>query len=153
MCRYYTVQISNKIKSLYDGDTKSAYANLLELESISENEDILYPYLDEFFSMLKSEKYVIRVRGFRLLCKQAKWDSQNKINGAIEDILFAVHDEKPTAIRQALQYLKYIVPYKKELKDSIKQAVLSIDLSKLNDTMQPLITKDIQSLVQLIDRQ
>lgn len=33
------------------------------------------------------------------------------------------------------------------------QAVLSIDCSMFKDTMQPLISKDIQSLVQLIDAQ
>jgi len=66
------MEISDKIKCLYDKDTKNAYANLQELKSISENEDILSPYLNEFIAMLKSEKYVIRIRGFRLICKQAK---------------------------------------------------------------------------------
>ena len=146
------MEISDKIKCLYDKDTKDAYANLQELEEISDNEDFLYPYLNEFIEMLKSEKYVIRVRGFRLLCKQAKWDREDKINEAIEDILTAVDDEKPTAVRQALQYLEYLVPYKKELNGRIKETALSIDCSKFKDTMQPLIEKDIRSLVQLIER-
>jgi len=147
------MEISDKIKCLYDKDTKYAYAKLQELEEVSDREDLLYPYLNEFIEMLKSEKYVIRVRGFRLLCKQAKWDRGNKINAAIEDILTAVHDEKPTAVRQALQYLEYVVPYKKELNDRIKETALSIDCSKFKDTMQPLIENDIRSLVQLIEEQ
>jgi len=147
------MEISDKIKYLYDKDTKNAYANLQKLESISDREDILYPYLNEFIAMLKSEKYVIRVRGFRLICKQAKWDKGNKINEAIAEILTAVHDEKPTAIRQALQYLEYVVPYKKELNGKIKETALAIDCSKSKDTMQPLIAKDIRSLVQLIEAQ
>lgn len=147
------MEIRDKIRRLYEKDTKDAYANLQELEAISECKDILYAYLDEFISMLKSEKYVVRVRGFRLLCKQAKWDGGNKIDEAIEDILAAVHDEKPTAVRQALQYLEYIVPYKKGLNDRIKEAALSIDCSVLKDTMRPLIAKDIQNLVQLIETQ
>ena len=146
------MEIIDKLKCLYDGDTKNAYAALRELEALSEHENILYPYVDKFIAMLKSEKYVVRVRGFRLLCKQAKWDRDNKINKAIDDILHAVHDEKPTAVRQVLQYLKFIVSCKKELHAEIKQAVLSIDCSRFKDSMRPLITKDITHLLQLIDK-
>ena len=147
------MEISEKIKCLYDKGTKSAYANLKDLEAISECENTLYSYLDEFIAMLKSKKYVIRVRGFRLVCKQAKWDNHNRINEAIEDILNAVHDEKPTAVRQFLQYLKYIVPYKKELNDRIKETALAINCSDFKDTMRPLIAKDIQILMEAIEAQ
>lgn len=146
-------EISNKIASLYEKDTKAAYAILLELEEFSERENALYHYLNEFISMIKSEQYIMRVRGFRLLCKQAKWDKDNIINGAIDDILIAVNDEKPTAVRQALQYLRFVVPYKKELNNQIKEAVLSIDCSAFKDTMQPLIEKDIHDLIRLIEEQ
>ena len=44
------MEISDKIKCLYDKDTKNAYANLQKLESISDCEDILYPYLNEFIA-------------------------------------------------------------------------------------------------------
>lgn len=143
--------INDKIQLLCNKDTKGAYENLQELEALSEREDTLYPYLNEFIAMLKSEKYVIRVRGFRLICKQAKWDACNKINESIVDILCAVRDEKPTAVRQALRYLEYMAAYKKELNGRIKEAALSIDGSKFKNTMRPLIEKDIQSLVRLID--
>lgn len=145
------MEISDQIKRLYEKDTKDAYANLKELEAISEQSGILYPYLNEFVMMLRNDKYVIRVRGFRLLCKQAKWDKDNKINASIEDILAAVHDEKPTAVRQALQYLEYIVSYKNELNPKIKETALSIDCSQFKDTMQPLIVQDISKLVRLIN--
>jgi len=147
------VEISDKIKLLYDKGTSVSYTNLLELEEISECDNTLYSYLNEFIAMLKSEKYVIRVRGFRLLCKQAKWDIDDKINEVIIEILFAVNDEKPTAVRQALQYLTYIVLNKRELVGIIKEAVLSIDCSRFKDTMRPLIEKDIQTLIKVMDTQ
>ena len=34
-------------------------------------------YMDipqKFADMIKSDKYVLRVRGFRLFCRQARWD-------------------------------------------------------------------------------
>lgn len=141
------IDISNKIKSLYDNDTKSAYSNLLELEAISDGEAILYSYLNEFIAMLKSDKYTVRVRGFRLICKQTKWDVDNIIDKNIKEILLAVYDKKPTAVRQTLQYLRYIVPLKKELHSKIKDMALSIDCSKFKETMRPLIEKDIHNLI------
>lgn len=147
------MEIGDKIKLLYDKDSTVTYTNLLELEEISEYENTLYSYLNEFVSMLKSEKYSIRVRGFRLLCKQAKWDVDDKINEVITEILFVVNDEKPTAVRQALQYLRYIVLNKKELIGIIKEAVLSIDCSRFKDTMRPVIEKDIQALIKVMDKQ
>ena len=147
------MDISKKVSLLYGKGIISEYEILQELEELSENNNTLYPYLNEFIAMLNSEQCIIRVRGFRLLCKQAKWDSANIINKNIDGILAALSDEKPTAIRQVLQYLKYIVLYKKELNNRIKEAVLSIDYSRFKGTMCPLIEKDSQSLVQLIEKQ
>ena len=147
------MEISDKINLLYEKDSTITYANLLELEEMSEHENTLYPYLNEFIMMLKSEKYSIRVRGFRLLCKQAKWDNDDKISEAITEILFAVNDEKPTAVRQVLKYLTYITLNKKELISIIREAVLSIDCSRFKDSMRPLIEKDIQTLIKVMDTQ
>ena len=145
------MDVNERIAALYEKDTHSAYANLLALEALAEEENALYPYTGEFIAMLKSERYVVRVRGFRLLCKQAKWDEEGRINGAIDDILAALGDEKPTAVRQVLQYLTHMVPYKRELHANIRAAALSIDLSRFKDTMMPLIEKDIQALLRAMD--
>lgn len=143
------MKISDRIESLYDKDTSAAYINLLELEALSDREETLCPYLDVFLSMLKSEKYVIRVRGFRLLCKQARWDRDNKIDAAIDEILVALEDEKPTAVRQALKALEHIAVHKERLRGKIRAAALSIDCSKYKDSMQGLIMKDIAGLARL----
>ena len=141
------MDVNEQIASLYEKDTKLAYANLQALEALSKREATLHPYTKEFIAMLKSDKYVVRVRGFRLLCLQAKWDSEGIIDGAIDEILAALNDEKPTAVRQMLQYLGYLAPYKKQLHLATRRAVLSIDLSRFKDTMMPLIEKDIGALL------
>lgn len=145
------MDVNERIASLYEKDTKTAYANLLELEAVSERENTLHPYLGEFIAMLQSGQYVIRVRGFRLLCKQAKWDEERLIDESIDSILAAVQDEKPTAVRQALQYLHYMAACKPQLHGKIKDAALAIDLSRFRDTMAPLIMKDIDSLLGAIE--
>ena len=145
------MELSQRIALLYDKDTSIAYANLQGLEAISEEEDSLYCYFDDFLSMLSSEKYVIRVRGVRLLCKQAKWDGENKLNQFINRILSALDDEKPTAVRQALKALEDVAVHKKELHGKLKDKALSINFLAYKDTMHSLIQKDIRSLMQVIE--
>lgn len=138
---------------LYDKDTSQAFENLKELEQLSENSNELYPYLTIFFEMISSEKYAIRVRGFRLLCKQAKWDTENRINNNLESALAILNDDKPTAVRQALAALQDVALYKKELREIIKEKISSIDCFRYKDSMQGLITKDIDKLLLLMQSQ
>ena len=142
--------IEEKIELLFDKDTSVAYKNLLELERLSEKENTLYDYFDTFLEMIYSDKYVLRVRGYRLLCKQAKWDTENKINNVIDKILLMVEDIKPTAVRQNIKALQDIIVSKTELGDKIRKRLLEIDTFKYKDTMQPLIQKDIEETIALI---
>lgn len=59
--------------------------------------------------------WAIRCRGFRLLCKQTRWDENGTINGCLERALTILESEKPTAVRRALAALPEAVPYKREL--------------------------------------
>ena len=116
-----------KINMLYDKDNEIGYENLLKLEKLSLETNEVYQYIDEFIKMLDNEKTFIRVRGFRLICIQAKWDKENKINNNIEKVLLELDDEKPTAVRQCLASLKYLLIYKKELLTDIKNKLEKID--------------------------
>lgn len=144
------MKIEEMIALLYEKDTTAGYQNLKSLEAISETENTLYPYMDEWIAMLKSDQYVIRVRGFRLLCKQAKWDVDRKIEVVIDQILKALDDEKPTAVRQYLKYIQEIVTSKPNLKDKIKEKLLHLDYMKYKESMQGLIAKDIDEVMTLM---
>lgn len=143
--------IFSKIALLYDKDTSLAFSNLKELEDVSETNNSLYPFIDSFVAMISNKKYTIRVRGYRLLCKQAKWDTENKIDANIELILQTLDDEKPTAVRQKLNAIEDIARYKPNLREAIRKTALNIDFLKWKDTMQPLIYKDIQSLLAVME--
>ena len=137
---------------MLDGNAKTeGYENLQKLEKISEESNILYPYINKFINMVNSDKYVIRVRGFRLACKQAKWDSEDIINDNIDTLLKILQDEKPTAIRMGLKALEDLVIYKKELNPVIQEATNNIDFNGLKDTMAPLIIKDIDNLIYIMN--
>ena len=144
---------NSMINMLYSKDNSKAYNELKKLEELSINSNELYSYIDEFIKMVHNEKCVIRVRGFRLFCKQAKWDKTNIINKNIEDVLVILNDDKPTAVRQALAALKDVVIYKKELRDIIKEKVLKIDYLRYNESMHSLIFKDMENLISLIDKE
>lgn len=137
-----------KIENLYNKDSSSAYKTLLELETMAAESNELYSYFSELLKMLNNEKTFIRIRGFRLICSLAKWDNENRINKNIDIILKELEDEAGTSVRQCLEKLNLILIYKIELKDIIKDKVRNLDLSKHKESMQSLIKKDIDCILE-----
>lgn len=145
------LELNNMIRNLEDKDNKVAYSNLLELEKFAEQSDAIYEYFDIFLEMLDNEKSFIRVRGFRLICKNAKWDKYNKIDDSIDKILQELNDEKPTSVRQCLKAIEEIIMYKPNLKYTIKEKLLKINYLNYKDSMQSLIFKDVEKILMLIN--
>lgn len=127
-------------------DVKKAYSVLIELEKTSEVSNILYPYINVFMDMVQSKNYYVKVRGFRLFCMQSRWDDNRFIDKNINFLLDILNEERPTIIRQALEYLKEIAIYKGELKEKLLEKVENLDATKFKDTMKDLIKKDIIKL-------
>lgn len=145
------LELNNMIRNLEDKDDNMSYKNLLALEKIAEQSDAIYEYFDIFLEMLCNKKSFIRVRGFKLICKNAKWDKYNKIDNSIDDILQELNDEKPTSVRQCLKAIEEIVEYKKSLNSKIKEKILKINYLNYKDSMQSLIFKDIEKILLLMD--
>ena len=140
--------MKEKLENLYNADNNSAYKTLLELETITTDSNVLYNYFNNLLEMLNSEKTFIRVRSFRLICSLAKWDNENKINKNIDMILKELDDDKGTSVRQCLQKLNLILMYKIELTEIIEKKIKNIDLSKYKESMQSLIKKDIDYILE-----
>ena len=146
------MNIEEMVKELYGRNPKEAYNILLELEKISEENDFLYIFLNEFFQMLDNENTFIRIRGYRLFCKQAKWDKLNKINRMIDKVfLQIVTEEKPIALRQMIKALEDIIKNKSELRNKVKQKLLEIDCLKYKKSMHGIIENDIKNLSKIIE--
>lgn len=127
-------------------DVNKAYSVLIELEKTSEVSNILYPYINVFMDMVQSKNYYVKVRGFRLFCMQSRWDDNRFIDKNIDFVLDILNEERPTIIRQALEYLREIAIYKGELKEKLLEKVDNLDTTKFKDTMKDLIKKDIIKL-------
>jgi hypothetical protein len=138
------------IKLLFDKDDKVAYHTLLDLEGQSAESDEVYAYFDEFVKMLSNEKSYVRVRGFRLICAQARWDEHNKIESNLSLLLNELGDEKPTAVRQRLAALHGLILFKPELSRQITERLQQIDYNAYKESMAPLIRKDVEELMKLM---
>ena len=97
--------------------------------------------------MLSDDKTFVRVRGFRLICELARWDNDNKINSNIKIILNELDDNTSTSVRQCLSKLNILLEYKPELSKVVKTKLKKLDLSKYKDSMQSLIRKDIDAII------
>ena len=139
------------LSALTAKDTKCAYGTLLELERLSDESDCLYPYTERFADMTEDRAYAVRCRGFRLFCRQARWDDGGVIDRCLDRALAILEDEKPTAVRQALAALLELVPYKRVLWPVIRARVEAMDLNRYRDTMAPLIEKDIRRLLDAME--
>ena len=142
--------IASLIPMLEDKDNSIAYKALQKLEQISDETESVYAYIEKFVDMIGSDKYMVRVRGFRLFCKQAKWDRNHILDENIEAALHILSDAKPTAVRQALAALSDVVRYKPDLRTTVKKAVSEINYLRYKDTMHSLIEKDIWQVLDLI---
>lgn len=142
--------MKEKIENLYNKDNNSAYKTLLDLEVITTESNELYSYFDLLLKMLNDKRTFIRVRGFRLICCLAKWDTKNKINDNIDIILKELDDEKGTSVRQCLEKLNQILIYKIELTDIIASKLRSLELSKYKESMQSLIKNDLEHILEYL---
>lgn len=135
---------------LFHQNDKIAYQALLQIEKLSTESNKFYFYLDDFERMLDNEKSYLRVRGFRLLCKQAQWDKENKLDSKIDHMLKKLEEDSPTAIRQYLKSLSGLLLYKVSLTEQISAKLTNIDLTKFKESMRPLIKKDIEDILKNI---
>lgn len=144
--------IAETFELLFDKNNNTAYKALQELQRKSLDFDEVYPYMDRLGDMLDSDNSYIRTRGLTLLACNSKWDKDNKIDEIIDKYLKHITDVKPITARQCIKLLPTIAENKPELKDDIVSALRKADISFYDDSMQPLIYKDIQKALKEIQK-
>ncbi len=135
--------IPQLIQMLTGHDQVAACEALKQLQKISQESNLLYPFWDSFVAMLGNENSYVRTRGLILLAHNARWDIQDKLQNTLGLYLEHVVDEKPITARQCIQNLRYISQARPELKPAIRACLLQADAGKYNDSMRPLVEKDI----------
>lgn len=138
------------IEGIKGKNQNECYTLLLELEQISESSNELYGYFDEFIKLTQSSSPLVRTRGFRLACTQARWDNENKLDRDIDVLLDMLRNEKGTQVRQCITALSGVVKYKQGLKDKIIQSLEDLEKQGFKESMRELIRKDMDKLKDLI---
>lgn len=139
----YAAELIERLKSK---SASQGYAALKELEHMSDTTGLLLPHISAFADMVKSESYMLRVRGFRLLCRQARWDFDGAFDALLKQALRILNDEKPTAVRQALAALGEVLRFKPHMAEDIAAAAGNIDLAAYPESMRTLIEHDAEKL-------
>ena len=137
---------------LFDKNNNVAYKALQKLQKESEETDCVYPYMDRLSEMLDSDNSYIRTRGLTLIAYNAKWDKDYKIDEIIDKYLEHITDVKPITARQCIKLLPVVAKYKPELRTDILSALHKADISIYEDSMQPLVYKDIQKALKEIQK-
>ena len=147
-----SINTAEAFELLFDKNNKTAYRALQELQKESVETDKVYPYMDRLGDMLDSDNSYIRTRGLTLIAYNARWDKDNKIDEIIDGYLKHITDVKPITARQCIKLLPMIAKDKPELRNDICSALGRADISFYDDSMQPLVYKDIQKALKEIQK-
>lgn len=138
------------VELLCEKDDKIRYQAFLLLQYRSQYLSDVYEFLDTFRHMLKSKNSYERSIGLMLIAENAKWDSKNRIEELIDEYLALLKEEKPITIRQCIQSLSKIVPYKPDLYDKITEKLITYNFEAVKETMRKLILLDILNILIII---
>lgn len=131
------------VELLSEKEDKIRYQAFLLLQCRSQFSDDVYPFWDVFRAKLKSDNSYQRSIGVMMIAENARWDKENRISDCIDEYLNILKDEKPITVRQCIQSLEKIVPYKPELCAKIANALMALKLEEMKETMRKLILTDI----------
>ncbi len=138
------------VRLLREKNNKIRYQAFLLLQYRSGLYDDVYAYWHTFKELLKSENSYQRNIGLHLIAENTKWDDANKIDETIDNYLVLLHDEKPITVRQCIQGLCKIIPYKNHLQQKIAHKIMDINLANVKETMRKRILLDILNVLILI---
>lgn len=141
------INVSETFELLFNKNNNIAYEAQKQLMSESEENDSVYPFMDRLADMLDGDNSYIRNRGLTLIACNAKWDKDYKLDEIIDKYLRHITDVKPITARQCIKQLPIIAKYKPELREDILSALHKADISRYNDSMQPLVYKDIRKAI------
>ena len=139
------------ITQLQNKDHAIAYMLYKEICTKSAKSDEYYGMLEAFLDLVDSPVSYVRTRGFGLVCAQARWDDQGKIEKSMERMLVLLHDKKPAVVRQCLTALHEVGLFRPELCKRISFELNQIKLEDYKETMRPLIQEDINNLKKLVE--
>lgn len=137
---------------LAEKDDNFRYTCFLLLQARSQAYADVYPYWDVLVEKLGSENSYQRSIGLMLIAENVRWDAAGRFEGIIERYLNFCDDEKPITVRQCVQSLCKIVPYKPACHDAIVKKLTAVDLHQRKETQRKILLLDILSVLCAIQK-
>ena len=131
------------IAALTARDEKYAFAAAERIIAESRETDAWYEYLPSFAALLDHPKSLVRNRALWILAANAQWDEEGRYDALLPRILEHITDEKPITARQCVQCLRELGEGQRRYIPEILRAIRGADLSPYQDSMRPLIEKDM----------
>lgn len=132
---------------LMSKDTKDAMTAFKQLEAKCIEEPIYADKLADFLPALTAERSCGRGRAFKFFMINTRWDTQKIIETHLDEILTVLDDPKAPVVRQCIPYLIHLAHAKPELIPFIQKKLVSLDLSQYKESMQRLISRDVETLL------
>lgn len=140
------------VELLGEKDDDIRYKAFLLLQHRSTSFDDIYPYWDKFREEMESSNSYQRSIALMLIAENARWDKLNKMDETIDDYLALLNDEKLITVRQCIQSLAKIIPYKKHLLGKIADRLMKLEIGSIRETMRKLILMDIVETLIMIKK-
>ncbi len=136
-------ELPELVDLLAEKDNKIRYQAFLLLQARSEFSGDVYPFWEVFEAKLASGNSYQRSIGAMLMAENARWDAPDRLEGSLDSYLALLNDEKPITIRQCIQSLSKIAPYKPRLTGKIAERLAAFDFFSVSETMRKSILLDI----------
>ncbi len=143
-------QIVQWMGMLQSPDNVAACGAAQALVEESERSGAVEPYMDVFLAMLDGKSSLVRNRAAALIAANARWDTEGRIDAALDSILTHFTDPKPVTARQFVQASPWIAAAKPALADRISDALAAADFSQYADSMRPLLEADRRAALERI---
>ncbi|MCE1253748.1 MAG: hypothetical protein LWX83_09395, partial [Anaerolineae bacterium] len=144
--------IQQLVDWLNEKDDNLRYKSFLLLQSRSQIYNDVYDYWDVFVSKFDHVNSYQRSLGLMLVAENTRWDEAGKLDQCWQRYLDFCDDEKPVTVRQCIQNLAKIVPYKKHCYDDIVKRLMNIDIMQRKETQRKLLLIDIITILKMIER-
>jgi hypothetical protein len=138
--------MSDYVQKLIQNDNQEAFQELTRQQEICVSSNELYPYFEEYLSLLTSESSFKRIRGFRMICVLAKYDTLNLWEKHFEEIKKVFFPANGVEWRKHLESLSYLKNAKPFVFENFILFLTNFNRSALKPSMQELIEKDLDKL-------
>ncbi len=135
--------LPNLVGTLLEKNDKIRYRAFQLLLFRSKQLADVYAFWPAFKSKLKDENSYQRSIGIMLMAENARWDSSHQLDNCLDDCLALLNDDRPITVRQTIQSLGTIAAFQPHLGRRIAEAMMSLDISAIRETMRKSILLDI----------